>query len=102
VTARRYQSYRHALNLLSTIEPGRAFSADRDLIADLAEEMLLTRADQPVGQRARRATDCLARLVETGGLERPVAERLWQAIWAAGPGGEEQAPEDQRLAAGPR
>src|SRR5215208_3789103 len=66
ITARRYQNFRRALELLEAVDPRRSFSADRDLLADLAEEMLLTRADQPVGKRARRVTDCLVRLVETG------------------------------------
>jgi len=44
----------------------------------MAEEMLLTRAAQPVGKRPRRVTDCLVRLVETGAVEKPVAEELWR------------------------
>jgi hypothetical protein len=102
MTARRYQNFRRALELLNAVDPRRSFSADRDLLADLAEEMLLTRGDQRVGRRARRVTDCLVRLVKTGALEKPVAEELWRAIWAAGPGGEEPAAEDQPLAAGSR
>jgi hypothetical protein len=70
------------------------------MLGDLAEEMLLTRADHPIGKRARRVTDCLVRLVETGAVERPVAEDLWRAILAAGPGGEEATAEHQPLAAG--
>jgi len=62
--------------------------------------MLLTRAAQPVGKRLRRVTDCLVRLVETGAVEKSVAEELWRAIWAAGPGDEEPAPGDRRLVAG--
>jgi hypothetical protein len=101
MNARRYQNFRRALELLSAIDPRRSVSSDRDLLADLAEEMLLTRAGQPVGKQARSATDCLVRLVESGALARSVAEELWRAIWAAGPG-EESAVEGQSLAAGSR
>jgi hypothetical protein len=100
MTARRHLNYWRALELLSAVDPRRSFSSDRDLLADLAEEMLLSRADQPVGKRARCGTDCLVRLVENGAVEKSVAEELWRAILAAGPGGEELTREDEPLAAG--
>jgi hypothetical protein len=97
MTTRRYLNFRRALELLNAVEP-RSFSEDRELLADLAEEMLLTREDQPVGKRARSVTECLVRLVESGALERSVGEELWRAIWAAGPG-EHSAVGDSPLAA---
>ena len=89
MTSERYRNYRRALELIEAVDPRRSFSADRDLLADLAEEMLLIRADEPIGKQARRVTECLARLVESGALERPIAEELWRAIRAAGPDEEE-------------
>jgi hypothetical protein len=89
MTSERYRNYRRALELIEAVDPRRSVSPDRDLLTDLAEEMLLVRADQPVGKQARRVTDCLARLVETGAVERSIAEELWRAIRAAGPDEEE-------------
>jgi len=100
MTSRRYLNYRRALDLLDAVDPLR-FSADRDLLADLAEELLLTRADQPVGKQATQAGGCLVRLVETGALEKSAAEELWLVTWAAGPA-EEQVPAQHPVAAEPK
>jgi len=92
MNARRYRSYCRALELLSAVDPRRSYPADRELLADLAEEMLLARADQPTGKRARHATECLVRMVETGAVKKSVAEESWGAIRAAGP--REELPTD--------
>lgn len=85
MTTRRYLNYRRALDLIQALDTHLVCSEDRLFLADVAEELLLCRAEQPVGAQADRLGDCLGRLVDTGALPNALAEELWRTIEAAGP-----------------
>jgi hypothetical protein len=85
VTTQRYLNYRRALDLLQVVDPHLVAAEDRLTLADVAEELLLTPSGQPAGATTTRLARCLGGLVETGGIEAPLADELWRTLCAAGP-----------------
>lgn len=87
MTARRHRHYRRALDLLHGLERGWLPPAGRDLLEELAEDMLLSRESDPHAVlRLRREAELAVReLSVVGVLPKPTAEELTQLLVGAGP-----------------
>ena len=87
MTPRRYRHYRHALVLIFALEGGAGMKKG-DVLRELAQDMLLTRGDNP--QDAEQLLDHLARvltlLVNEGNLTLRDSTDLWRTLRQCGPG----------------
>ena len=83
----RYLAYRRVREQLESAETADLAPEERELVRDLAEQMLLMRereADE-VEEAAHSAAAALRTLTARGSLPRQAASDLWEEICAAGP-----------------
>jgi hypothetical protein len=103
VTPSRYRHYRRALGLTFALEAHLGMK-DSDLLRELAQDLLLTRGNDP--QDAEPLLDHLARaltrLIEEGSLSRGVSTELWREIRHCGPGLERPALDENQAAERPQ
>ena len=83
----RYLAYRRVRDLLDSAEAEELGPAERELVRDLAEQMLLTRPGEAeqAEEVAHSATVALRTLSAQGTVARTTASDLWDDICAAGP-----------------
>jgi hypothetical protein len=87
MTARRHRHYRRALDLLAAMQDGWLPEPGREILEDLAEQMLLSRESDPLAIRELRTGVEVAvdELSVVGVLPRRVAMELTQLLMGAGP-----------------
>jgi hypothetical protein len=87
MTARRHRHYRRALDLLAALEDCWLPGAGREILEDLAEQMLLSRHSDPVAIRElrREVEVSVGELAVVGVLPHGIAGELTQLLMGAGP-----------------
>jgi hypothetical protein len=87
MTARRHRHYRRALDLLAATEEGWLPGPGREILEDVAEQMLLSRESDPLEIRQLRheVEVAVGELAVVGVLPRRVAVELTQLLMGAGP-----------------
>ena len=87
MTARRHRHYCRALDLLAAMEEGWLPEPGREILEDLAEQMLLSRESGPLAIRELRheVEVAVGELAVVGVLPRRVAVELTQLLMGAGP-----------------
>lgn len=85
MTPERHHHYRAALAIIDDVGPAKLHGPERELLAQCAEDLLLS--DDALAVRACRheALALLGHLVESGRWLAPTAERLAAHIEACGP-----------------
>jgi hypothetical protein len=93
VTSQRYNAYRQVLRLLDSARTGGLSEAERELVRDIAEGMLLSRAFtlEAIEEEWDDAAVALTFLTARRRVSRHTAGELWDRICEAGP----QCPEAQ-------
>jgi hypothetical protein len=93
VTSQRYHAYRQVLRLLDSAPAGGLSEAERELVRDIAEGMLLSRAWtlETIEEEWDDAAVALTFLTARRRVSRHTASELWDRICQAGP----QCPEAQ-------
>jgi hypothetical protein len=87
VTARRYRSYRRALDILAAMDPAWLQEPAREILEDLAEHMLLSADPSPAELRELRenASRSVRELAGAGMLPPTATEELVALLVTAGP-----------------
>jgi hypothetical protein len=101
LTTQRYTAYRHVLELLDSTDTMRLSEAERELVRDIAEGMLLSRATtvEAIEEEWDDAAVALTFLTARRRVTRKTANELWDRICEAGPGcPEERIPPELALA----
>jgi hypothetical protein len=93
VTSQRYNAYQRVLELLDSTATARLSEAERELVRDIAEGMLLSRATtlEAIEEEWDDAAVALTFLTARRRVSRHTASELWDRICEAGP----QCPETQ-------
>ena len=93
LTSHRYNAYRCVLELLDSTATVRLSEAERELVRDIAEGMLLSRATklEAIEEEWDDAAVALTFLTARRRVTRQTANELWDRICQAGPG----CPEDR-------
>ena len=83
----RYLAYRHTRELLESEGADGLDPEERELMRDMAEQMLLTRAADAddADEVSHGAALALRTLAARGDISRSLASELWEEICAAGP-----------------
>jgi hypothetical protein len=87
MTPARHDAYRRVRGHLDGPGCYRLDQGERDLLLDVAEEMLLSRSGnaEDLVDTMERAAIALSTLTTAGRLDRALGVDLWQHICAAGP-----------------
>jgi hypothetical protein len=87
VTSQRYHAYRQVLRLLDSAPTGGLSEAERELVRDIAEGMLLSRAWtlEAIEEEWDDAAVALTFLTARRRVSRQTASELWERICEAGP-----------------
>ena len=101
MTSQRDHAYRHVLRLLESVDTAGLSEAERELVRDIAEGMLLSRAAtlEAIEEEWDDAAVALTFLTARRRVTRKTANELWDRICEAGPGfADELAPPELALA----
>jgi hypothetical protein len=88
MNAERYTQYGRALTLIDALEETAAAVPGCEVLRELAQAMLLSRAAtlEEVEDVSINAAVALTQMTSRGALERDTAAEIWQAICGCGPG----------------
>jgi hypothetical protein len=92
MNAARYLSYKHTLGLIEGLDPEPLSPGDTERLRELAQDMLLTRGDDPDYELVEDGAAMVSELLGSGAVEPEAADELWKWLCACGPRAVELIP----------